>query len=118
MKQEQRVIFSGGEGGRRRRRSRAEKDELIERWCESGLRRAEFCRREGLCYSRFLAWVKEASEGEEGGEFVEVVEEESQGVPERGRGLEVVAPNGWRICLGADFDVAAAQRLLEMVGRC
>ncbi len=101
----------------RRRWSCEQKDELVERWCESGLSRAEFCRREGLCYGRFLAWVAEASMAGGGPEFVEVLE--SEGAPGGGSDrLEVVAPNGWKVCLGEGFDSRAVERLLGIVARC
>ncbi len=93
---------------------------MVERWCESGLSRAGFCRREGICYGSFLAWIAQwVEETEEAPEFVEVIEEASAA---RSRaedsGLELVAPNGWRVRVGTAFESRDLARVVEVLARC
>ncbi len=62
-------------GRERRRRSSEEKADWVERWCESGLSRAEFCRQERIPYGSFVRWIAQWMEQEEARpEFVEVLE--------------------------------------------
>jgi len=44
--------------GRMKRYSETERQEILERLEGSGLSRAAFCRREGLCYATVGQWVK------------------------------------------------------------
>jgi hypothetical protein len=83
------------------------------------LSQAEFCRREKLCYSRFLAWVKTVRAAEDAPEFVEVVGRR-EGWPGRGAesALEITAPNGWRVRVEGGCEADALRRVLEVVGRC
>jgi len=46
----------------RRRWSEASKRQLVEAWKQSGMTRAEFCRRHGLDYGRLGAWSKQFGE--------------------------------------------------------
>jgi transposase-like protein len=110
-------------GGRRYRRSEEEKAELIERWCESGLSRAEFCRREGISYGSFLGWIASwlvADAAEPAPEFVEVMEAESVRSPAQGEshGIELLAPDGWRVRVSGGFASEDLKRVLEVLGRC
>ena len=92
---------------------------MIEGWCESGLSQAEFCRREKLCYSRFLAWVEAVRAREDAPEFVEVLGTNERGPVAGGEpGLEITAPNGWRVRVESGCDADTLQRVLEVVGRC
>ena len=100
-----------------------QKSELVEGWCESGLTRAEYCRREGLGYGRFLAWIAQwADRAEEKASVPEFVEVRAAGGALEGNpdqpAIELVAPNGWRVRLGSDFESGALQRVLELLGRC
>ena len=97
-----------------------QKAKLIEGWCESGLSQAEFCRREKLCYSRFLAWVEAVrARKEDAPEFVEVLGGNEGGAEWRVEpGLEITAPNGWRVRVESGCDADTLQRVLEVVGRC
>lgn len=106
---------------RRSRRSSREKAELVERWCESGLSRAEFCRREEICYGSFVRWITQWMEqAEETPEFVEVVEaipEASRSDDESG-GIELVSPSGWRVRVRGGFESRDLERVVEVLGRC
>lgn len=94
---------------------------MVELWCESGLSRAEFCRREELPYLAFLRWVKAASGyEEESPQFVEVVTSDEI-APRAALGMggsEVIAPNGWRVRLEGRWQAGKLAALLEVVGRC
>ena len=116
MRKEERVVCRG-----RSRRSKEEKFEWVELWCESGLSRAEFCRREGIPYGSFVRWIAQWIEQEEAKpEFVEVRE----ATPEAGRngeetgGIELVAPNGWRVRMGSAVSKQELERVVEVLGRC
>lgn len=109
----------------RGRRSREEKATLVEHWCESGLSRAEFCRREGICYGSFLNWIARWMEEEEGAvqapEFVEVLEaipDGRTGASSGSAGIELVAPNGWRVRVGGGFESRDLERIVEVLARC
>jgi hypothetical protein len=64
--------------------------------------------------------VAEVSGAEAGPQFIEVRRgvETSEEVKKGGEGVEVVAPNGWRVSVGARFDSGAVERLLGIVARC
>ena len=109
---------------RKRRRPEEEKAELIERWCESGLSRAEFCRRERICYGSFLNWItqwigEEVPEPEAAVEFLQVITAAPvQGTSEADGGvIEILAPNGWRVRVKAGFDSQDLHRVVEVLGR-
>jgi transposase-like protein len=108
------VVVRGG------RRSKEEKAGLVERWCESGLSRAEFCRREGICYGSFLNWIGQWVDGTaEAPEFVEVVEETAQAESSvESGGIELVAPNGWRVRMSGAVVSRDLERVVEVLGRC
>lgn len=93
----------------------------MERWCESGLSRAEFCCREAICYGSFVRWIAQWMEREEEApEFVEVVEAVGDGSrsDEGSGGIELVAPNGWRVRVRSSFESRDLERVVEVLGRC
>lgn len=93
----------------------------MERWCESGLSRAEFCRREGVPYGSFVRWIAQWMEQEEAEpEFVEVLEAapEVSRIVEEASGIELVAPNGWRVRVGSAIAMRDLERVVEVLGRC
>ena len=106
----------------RSRRSREQKAALVERWCESGLSRAEFCRREGICYGSFLGWIARWMEEEtaQAPEFVEVLEAapDASGCDKESGGIELVAPSGWQVRLRGGFESRDLERIVEVLGRC
>jgi transposase-like protein len=107
----------------RSRRSREDKARLVERWCESGLSRAEFCRRQKICYGSFLGWIARWMEEEEAAqvpEFVEVLAAAPKVIRGDGEsgGIELIAPNGWRVRLGGDFETRNLERIVEVLARC
>ena len=116
MRKEERVV-----GRERSRRSDEEKFGWVELWCESGLSRAEFCRREGIPYGSIVRWIAQWIEQEEAKpEFVEVREarpEAGRSVAEAG-GIELVAPNGWRVRMGGAVSKQELERVVEVLGRC
>ena len=108
------------DGRERRRRTREQKTKLVERWCESGLSRAEFCRQEGICYGSFLGWIAQwVEESAEAPEFVEVIEEPlAVRSPGEDSAIEMVAPNGWRVRMRGGVEIQNVERIVEVLSRC
>lgn len=102
----------------RRRWSEGEKRRLVEEWQRSDLSRAEYCRRHGLTYCRFLAWHKALTGGDE---FVEVnLQEPAPARPPIGAPAEamaeIVAPSGWRLRLPVHYSNPA--ELVKLIAKC
>ncbi len=107
----------------KRRRSRAEIQELVAEYEASGLGRTAFCQQRGLSLSTLARYRKRqeqtAGEPTEGKRWL-AVEVAGSGAGEGGQrtsGLAVVLPGGRRIEVGRGFDAETLQRLLAVVER-
>ncbi len=74
-----------------RRRSRAEWDETLKRYEESGLSRRDFCKQEGLALSTFMRWAKREQASPP--PFVEITPREESPAAS-GWELEIELPQG------------------------
>ena len=107
----------------KRRRSRAEIQELVAEYEASGLGRTAFCQQRGLSLSTLSRYRKRqeqtAGEATEGKRWlaVEVAGAAAVAGDERASGLAVVLPGGRRIEIGRGFDADTLQRLLVVVER-
>jgi hypothetical protein len=107
--------------GVRRRRSRAEVEQLVAEFETSGLNRTEFCRAHGLSLSTLNRYRNGKSQ-QSGTAMqprllaVQVSEQlgRSAGV---GSGLAVVSAGGWRIEVACGFDGVTLGRLLRVLER-
>ena len=107
----------------KRRRSRAEIEELVALYEGSGLGGATFCQQKGLSRSTFARYrkrqertVRKAAEGKRW-LAVEVSSSAAVGSGERVSGLAVVFSSGRRIEVGRGFDAETLKRLLAVVER-
>jgi hypothetical protein len=107
----------------KRRRSRAEIEQLVAEYEASGLGRTVFCQRKGLSLATLARYRKRqeqtAGEASEGKRWlaVEVTGSAAVAGDERASGLAVVLPGGWRIEIGRGFDGDTLKRLLAVVER-
>lgn len=113
---------SGAIGVQRRRRSRAEVEQLVTEFETSSLNRTEFCRAHGLSSSTLNRYRNRKSH--QSGTAVEtrlVAVELSRTGPSRsagaGSGLAVVSSGGWRIEVACGFDGVTLGRLLRVLER-
>jgi hypothetical protein len=105
----------------KRRRSRAEVEQLVAEYEASGLSRTEFCRQRGLSlstlarYGRRQEWM--AGEGAGGKRWlaVEVSGATAGAGGAIGSGLAMVVRGGRRIEIGRGFDADTLQRLLAVM---
>ena len=107
----------------RRRRSRAEVEELVAEYAGSGLGRTAFCQQRGLSLST-LARYRRRQEQTVGGSAdgkrwlaVEIAGAAGLARGERASGLAVVLPSGRRIEVSRDFDADTLQQLLALMER-
>ena len=88
----------------RRRRSSSERQEMVQRWVESGLEKAAFAKQVGISINTLRRWITQSQPG-----FVEVLAEPRPAAcPDftvRVNGLVIVVPSG--------FDAAELRRLVE-----
>ncbi len=107
----------------KRRRNRAEIQQLVAEFEASGLGRTAFCQQRGLSLSTLARYQKrqeqKAAEGAEGKRWlaVEVSGKAAVAGAERTSGLAVVLRGGRRIEVGCGFDAGTLQRLLAVVER-
>ena len=107
----------------KRRRSRAEVEQLIGEYDASGLGRTAFCQQRGLSLSTLARYRRRqkqpASGGAEGQRWlaVEVCGSAAVAGEERASGLAVVVAGGRRIEVGRGFDGDTLKRLLAVVER-
>lgn len=99
----------------------------LEKWEQSGLTQAEFCRRHGLKAGNFAWWKRKLGEsagslrphprpprGQRSAGFVELTVPVSSTVPSRcSAGYEVILPRGVVIRLPADFDSHRVAQLIR-----
>jgi transposase len=106
----------------KRRRSRAEVEQLVAEYETSGLGSAIFCQQKGLSRSTFARYrkrrqtVRKAAAGKRW-LAVEVSGSAAVTVGKRSSGLAVVLAGGRRIEVGRSFDADTLKRLLAVVER-
>ena len=107
----------------KRRRSRAEIQQLVAEFEASGLGRTAFCQQRGLSLSTLARYRKrqeqKAAETAKGKRWLAVEVSGSAAVAgaERTSSLAVVLRDGRRIEVGCGFDAGTLQRLLAVVER-
>jgi len=107
----------------KRRRSRAEVEQLVAEYEASGLGRTAFCRQRGLSLSTLARYRRRqeqaAGDSAEGKGWLAVEVSGSAAVAreERASGLAVVLSGGRRIEVGRGFDGDTLKRLLAVVER-
>jgi hypothetical protein len=106
----------------RRRRSRAEVEQLVREYEASGLRRSEFCRTHALALSTLNRYCKRQQPHKEtagAGPWVAV--ELSSPSPAAGSGgssgLTVILSSGRRIDIGCRFEATTLERLISLLER-
>ena len=107
----------------KRRRSRAEIEQLIVEYEASGMSRTAFCQKRGLSLSSLVRYRRRqqqtAGEAGEGKRWlaVEVSGGAAVACVERASGLAVLLSDGRRIEVGCGFDADTLKRLLAVVER-
>lgn len=105
----------------RRRRSRAEVEQLVAEYEASGLSRVEFCRQHGLSLSTLARYHRRGTPKEAVAEGQWLAVELSSGrvAPERASssGLAVALCGGRRIEIGCGFDVPTLVQLVGVLER-
>lgn len=107
----------------RRRRSRAEVEQLVAEYEASGLGRTAFCQQAGLSLSTLARYRKRQQEavGETGqgkGWLAVEVSGARTRADNDSSGLAVALPSGRRIEIGRGFDAETLKRLLAVVEGC
>lgn len=108
-------------GRKRRRRSRAEAEQLVSEYEASGLRQEEFCRQQGLSLATLARYRKRArqAQGQARGGSRWVAVEVSGSGPAVGSGatsgLAVVLVSGRRLEVRRGFDAETLVRLLRVL---
>ena len=106
-------------GTRRRRRSRAEAEQLVVEFEASGISREEFCQQHGLALATLARYRKRLRQrrGEEAGANRWLAVELSGAMPAAGggaaSGLTVALASGLRIEIALGFDATTLQHLLR-----
>jgi hypothetical protein len=105
----------------RRRRSRAEAEQLVVEYEASGLSCVEFCRKQGLSLATLARYRKRRSQGNPGSgdRWVAVEVSAASPAPEGGvsSGLAVALQGGRRIEIGRGFDAPTLVKLLGVLER-
>lgn len=104
--------------GRMKRYSVDERRWVIEELAKSGLSRAAFCQREGLCYSSVTRWAAEADEEKTGQDDagVRLLEVGPVENPDNGGGrIEVFLSGGTRVCFAGALDMGELARFCREV---
>lgn len=112
-------------GAGRKRRTRAEVQQLVAEFMSSGMRRSEFCRSRGLSLStldRHLKkrrWKRKRRSAATDGQLVpvELAIRKSPREHEPGCGVAVVLSGGLRIEVQRDFDGHTLERLVSVLER-
>ncbi len=89
---------------------------VVERWSESGLSGAEFCRQHELSVQRFYGWRRRLGRGASGGggRFVPL----SFTGQDTGCGIAVVIGERMRLELSAGFDQHELLRVIRILSPC
>lgn len=104
----------------RRRRSRAEVEQLVAEFETSGMGRVEFCRKSGLSLSTLARYRKrqQTQTAPEGGFLaVKLSNASSEFGTASGSGLTVALTGGRRIEVGRGFDPRTLSQLLRVLER-
>ena len=105
----------------RRRRTRAEAEQVAGEYEASGLSRVEFCRQHGLSLASLARYRKRQVQGNaaSGSRWVavEVAGANSTLENRRNSGLAVALPGGRRIEVGCGFDAQTLVQLLSVLER-
>src|SRR5271167_1100469 len=109
----------------RRRRTRAEVQQLVAEFVSSGMRRASFCQSRGLSFSTLdrhlkkLRWKRRRKPISSAGRLVpvELAAGKSPKQHEPSCGLAVVLPGGRRLEVHPDFDTNTFERLVSALER-
>jgi hypothetical protein len=110
--------MSEGEVGRlRRRRSRAEAEQLAVEYEAGGMSREEFCREHGLALSTLARYRRRREQGQDEGAGPSrwLAVELSGAHPAGASGLAVVLAGGRRIEVGRGFDAQTLQQLVSLL---
>ena len=110
-------MSEGPVGRPRRRRSRAEAEQLIVDYEASGLSREEFCRKHGLALSTLARYQRRREQGQDEGAGPSrwLAVELSGAHPAGASGLAVVLTGGRRIEVGRGFDAQTLQQLVSLL---
>src|ERR1700693_836532 len=108
-----------------KRRTRAEVQQLVADFLNSGMRRSEFCQSRGLSFSTLdrhlkkLRWKRRRKPISSAGRLVpvELAARKSPTQPEPSFGLALVLPGGRRIGAHPDFDTNTFERLVSALER-
>ena len=105
----------------RRRRSRAEAEQLVAEYQASGLSRVEFCRNHGLSLATLARYRKRQADGNPGPGDRWLAVEVSGSSPAAGvgkiSGLAVALSGSRRIEVGCGFDARTLAQLLDVLER-
>jgi hypothetical protein len=103
----------------RRRRTRAEAEQVAGEYEGSGLSRVEFCRKHGLSLATLARYRKRQAESEAvgGRRWLAVEVADANATPLGSSGLAVALPGGRRIEVGCGFDAQTLVQLLSVLER-
>jgi len=110
-------MSEGSVGRPRRRRSRAEAEELVVEYGTSGMSREDFCRKHGLALSTLARYQRRREQGqdENAGPSRWLAVELSGAHPAGASGLAVVLASGRRIEVGRGFDARTLEQLVRLL---
>jgi hypothetical protein len=105
-------------GGRRRRRTATEIEQIVSEFNRGDLTQVEYCRRQGLVLStlgRYLRRERGLSQANQGGLVAVELARKKSGAEHAGCGLSVMVGKERRIVVESDFDAGTLQRLVEVL---
>ncbi|MGH9440171.1 MAG: IS66 family insertion sequence element accessory protein TnpA [Terriglobia bacterium] len=91
--------------------------EHVAAWKASGLRRREYCRRNGLSLSTLCYWSSRVNGESKAGGFVEVVARAGVEPPERCEHIELFVRDRYRLSVGDGFRAEVLSRVLDVLER-
>lgn len=104
--------------GVKRRRTSAEIEQIVAEFADCGLKRSEFCRRQGMTLGTLNRYLKRLRPGSSSGAAnSQLVAVELARGREGDGGLVMILSGGRRIEVGAGFDVSTLQRLVQALER-
>jgi hypothetical protein len=110
-------MSEGPEGRPRRRRSRAQAEQLVVEYAAGGMSREEFCQKHGLALSTLARYQRRREQGQDEGAGPSrwLAVELSGAHPAGASGLAVVLTGGRRIEVGRGFDTQTFQQLVSLL---
>ena len=87
----------------------------IESWQQSGLSQLDYCREHALKPHQFTYWKKRIVRSDTDISFVPLHFSQNLPAVVKASTIHLITPNGYRIELGAGFDLAAVKQLLSTV---